>query len=180
MPRPHNLEERTVKITTPPWRDTDDQDRGEGCAAEPDPQPDLQQADRRAIRPNGTAAPSSLSLPLPSADDGQGRDGVTARSRPAGGPIAGDPVPLLFTPAQAATALQVRESWLRRRAASREVPCTFLGKHLRFSRADLDQIVADAARRITAQPSRGGRSASARRPRRPQGRDGASSRRPDA
>jgi excisionase family DNA binding protein len=180
MPRPHNLEEGTVETTTAPRRDTDGQGRGAGCAAEPDPQPDLQQADRRTVHPNGTAAPSSLSLPLPSTDGGQGGDGVAARSRPASGPVAGDPVPLLFTPAQAATVLQVRESWLRRRAASREVPCTFLGKHLRFSREDLEQIVADAARRVTAPPSRVGRGASARRPRRPQGRGGASSRRPDA
>ncbi|WP_376772810.1 helix-turn-helix domain-containing protein [Amycolatopsis endophytica] len=52
---------------------------------------------------------------------------------------------MLFTPAQAAELLQVRESWLRRRAARRQVPCTFLGKHLRFSRANLEQIVSDAA-----------------------------------
>ncbi|WP_375546536.1 helix-turn-helix domain-containing protein [Actinophytocola gossypii] len=52
----------------------------------------------------------------------------------------------VFTPAQAAAVLQVRESWLRRRAAERRVPCTMLGKHLRFSRADLDMIVADSAR----------------------------------
>ncbi|ONI71357.1 DNA-binding protein [Actinosynnema sp. ALI-1.44] len=52
----------------------------------------------------------------------------------------------MFTPAQAATVLQVRESWLRRRAAERRVPCTFLGKHLRFSRADLEAIVAEAQR----------------------------------
>ena len=50
---------------------------------------------------------------------------------------------LLFTPAQAAGLLQVRESWLRRRAGERRVPCSFVGKHLRFSRADLESIVAD-------------------------------------
>jgi excisionase family DNA binding protein len=52
---------------------------------------------------------------------------------------------LLYTPAEAATLLRVRESWLRRRAAARQVPCTFLGKHLRFSAADLAAIVARAA-----------------------------------
>src|SRR5687768_652395 len=55
--------------------------------------------------------------------------------RPVAGQVAGDAAPLLFTPSQAAQLLQVRESWLRRRAARRLVPCTFLGKHLRFSRA---------------------------------------------
>jgi excisionase family DNA binding protein len=52
---------------------------------------------------------------------------------------------MLFTPAQAAHRLQVRESWLRRRAAQRRIPCTFLGKHLRFSPANLNQIITDAA-----------------------------------
>jgi len=56
--------------------------------------------------------------------------------------------PAVFTPAQAAELLQVRESWLRRRAAQRQVPCTFLGKHLRFSPADLERIIADAARPV--------------------------------
>jgi len=66
--------------------------------------------------------------------------------QPAAGQVAGESVPLLFTPSQAAQLLQVRESWLRRRAARRLVPCTFLGKHLRFSRADLDAIATGAAR----------------------------------
>lgn len=52
---------------------------------------------------------------------------------------------LLLTPGQAAGLLQVRESWLRRRAAERRVSCTFVGKHLRFSRADLEAIVAAGA-----------------------------------
>jgi hypothetical protein len=51
----------------------------------------------------------------------------------------------LYTPAAAAQLLAVRESWLRRRAAARAVPCTYLGKHLRFSRADLEAIVQAAA-----------------------------------
>jgi excisionase family DNA binding protein len=58
--------------------------------------------------------------------------------------LAVDLGPLLYTPAQAAALLQVPESWLRRRAAARRLPCSFLGKHLRFSRADLDAIVAAA------------------------------------
>lgn len=72
--------------------------------------------------------------------------------------------PLLFTPAQAAALLQVRESWLRRRVARRAVPCTFLGKHLRFSSENLQQIASSAAR-----PAATGRGSSIRRSRRKKG-----------
>ncbi|MBB5808900.1 excisionase family DNA binding protein [Saccharothrix ecbatanensis] len=48
--------------------------------------------------------------------------------------------PRLYTPAQAAELLAVRESWLRRKAGQRAIPCTFLGKHLRFSAANLRDI----------------------------------------
>jgi len=56
------------------------------------------------------------------------------------------PLPRLYTPAEAADLLTVGESWLRRKAAARVVPCTLLGKHLRFSAADLAAIAAAAAR----------------------------------
>lgn len=58
--------------------------------------------------------------------------------------IAPDPEPVLYTAEQAAEMLQVRPSWLRRKATARAVPCRFLGKHLRFARADIDAI-ADAS-----------------------------------
>lgn len=48
--------------------------------------------------------------------------------------------PLLYTAEQAAALLQMRPSWLRRKAAARAVPCRFVGKHLRFSRADIETI----------------------------------------
>ncbi|WP_083267847.1 helix-turn-helix domain-containing protein [Lentzea guizhouensis] len=51
---------------------------------------------------------------------------------------------LLYTPGQAAVILTVKESWLRRQAGQRRIPSTRLGKHLRFSHADLDAIVASA------------------------------------
>jgi excisionase family DNA binding protein len=51
------------------------------------------------------------------------------------------PEPLLYTPEQAAERLGVKPSWLRRKAAARAVPCTFVGKHLRFSRADVEAII---------------------------------------
>lgn len=43
----------------------------------------------------------------------------------------------LYTPAAAAALLSIKESWLRRKAGTRAIPCTFLGRHLRFSHADL-------------------------------------------
>ncbi len=39
----------------------------------------------------------------------------------------------LCTPAEAAEILNIRESWLRHKAAARAIPCTFVGKHLRFT-----------------------------------------------
>jgi excisionase family DNA binding protein len=57
----------------------------------------------------------------------------------------GDAAQLLYTPAEAAALLRVRESWLRRKVAARLIPCTFLGRHLRFSAADLAAIVANHA-----------------------------------
>lgn len=48
---------------------------------------------------------------------------------------------ILFTAEQAAALLQVRPSWLRRRAA-RSIPCRLAGKHLRFARRDIDEIAS--------------------------------------
>jgi excisionase family DNA binding protein len=56
----------------------------------------------------------------------------------------------LYTPAEAADILTVRESWLRRQAGQRRIPCTFLGKHLRFSDADIQQIIAAGSQPISA------------------------------
>jgi excisionase family DNA binding protein len=52
----------------------------------------------------------------------------------------------LRTPAEAAEILRIRESWLRAKAAARAIPCTFIGKHLRFSDSDIAQIMAEGAR----------------------------------
>ena len=64
---------------------------------------------------------------------------------------------VLYTAEQAAARLQVRPSWLRRKAAARAVPCRYVGKHLRFSLADIHAI-ADAS----AQTPRGIRTPSTR------------------
>jgi excisionase family DNA binding protein len=74
----------------------------------------------------------------------------------------GQPVQLLYTPAEAAAVLRVRESWLRRRAAARQIPCTFLGRHLRFSPADLAAIVADHAEPAGGRRRRRGRRSTTR------------------
>jgi excisionase family DNA binding protein len=84
-----------------------------------------------------------------------------APSRPASGAQSDDPAhrlaagqrlvdQRLHTPAEAAALLTVRESWLRRQAGQRRIPCTFLGRHLRFSDRDLDAIVAAGSRAADA------------------------------
>jgi excisionase family DNA binding protein len=77
----------------------------------------------------------------------------TAANHGPGSSTAGD-APLLYTPAEAAQRLRVREPWLRKKAAARDVPCTFLGKHLRFSPTDLAAIVAASARPAVGRRSR--------------------------
>jgi hypothetical protein len=52
----------------------------------------------------------------------------------------------LHTPAEAAGVLKVRESWLKTKAAARLIPCTFIGKHLRFSDDDIAGIMKAGSR----------------------------------
>jgi hypothetical protein len=52
----------------------------------------------------------------------------------------------LHTAAEAARVLKVRESWLKTKAAARLIPCTFIGKHLRFSDDDIAEIMRAGAR----------------------------------
>ncbi|MDG4829941.1 helix-turn-helix domain-containing protein [Solwaraspora sp. WMMD1047] len=56
------------------------------------------------------------------------------------------PEPRLYTADQAAALLQISPSWLRRKATARSIPCTFIGKHLRFSPTDLEMIIKAGAR----------------------------------
>lgn len=74
--------------------------------------------------------------------------GDAARAGADGPGDAAEDEPLLYTVEEAAALLQVRSSWLRRKAATRAVPCTFLGKHLRFSRTDLDTIIDGGSRPV--------------------------------
>jgi hypothetical protein len=52
----------------------------------------------------------------------------------------------LHTIAETAQILKVRESWLKTKASARLVPCTFVGKHLRFSDDDIAEIMREGAR----------------------------------
>ncbi|WP_081748770.1 helix-turn-helix domain-containing protein [Nocardiopsis sp. CNT312] len=54
----------------------------------------------------------------------------------------------LLTIAQAARVLAVPESWLRERVRLRRVPHRRLGKHVRFTAADLERIVEQSAQRV--------------------------------
>jgi len=61
----------------------------------------------------------------------------------------------LHTAAEAAGILKVRESWLRTKAAARLIPCTFIGKHLRFSDDDIEDIMKAGAREPVTSRDRG-------------------------
>jgi excisionase family DNA binding protein len=63
----------------------------------------------------------------------------------------------LHTVAEAAEILKVRESWLKTKAAARLIPCTFVGKHLRFSDSDIAEIMQAGARRPVTVRKRGAR-----------------------
>jgi len=73
-------------------------------------------------------------------------------------PLDANTEQLLYTPAEAAALLRIRDSWLRRKAAARLIPSTFLGRHLRFSPADLAAIVAHHAQPVGARRRRRHRS----------------------
>jgi hypothetical protein len=64
----------------------------------------------------------------------------------------------LYTAEEAAGILKVRESWLKTKAAARLIPCTFIGKHLRFSDHDIAEIMKGGARQpITLRERRASR-----------------------
>jgi excisionase family DNA binding protein len=66
----------------------------------------------------------------------------------------------LHTVAEAARILKVRESWLKTKASARLIPCTFVGKHLRFSDDDIAEIMRSGARQpVTSRERRNGRTA---------------------
>jgi hypothetical protein len=63
----------------------------------------------------------------------------------------------LHTAAEAAGILKVRESWLKTNAAARLIPCTFIGKHLRFSDDGITETMRAGARQpVTSHRDEGG------------------------
>lgn len=63
-------------------------------------------------------------------------------------PDLADTARLLYTPQEAAHLLAVPESWLRRKAGRRLIPCTFVGKHLRFTPRDLSEITDAGSQQV--------------------------------
>lgn len=104
----------------------------------------------RAARHSTTRGDTPHSNPVVPSDSGdEVAVSVRAGSLRAGevhGQDGGFNEQILFTAEQAGQALAIPGSWLRDKAAAGEVPCRRLGKHLRFARADLEQIAATAAR----------------------------------
>ncbi|WP_376775067.1 helix-turn-helix domain-containing protein [Saccharopolyspora phatthalungensis] len=60
----------------------------------------------------------------------------------------------LYTPAEAAEILSIKESWLRRKAGTRSIPCTLIGRHLRFSATNLHEIADSGTRPARKRPGR--------------------------
>ena len=67
----------------------------------------------------------------------------------------------LHTAAEAASILKVRESWLKTKASARLIPCTFIGKHLRFSDEDIAEIMKAGARQPVTSRQPGSRRSTA-------------------
>jgi excisionase family DNA binding protein len=66
-----------------------------------------------------------------------------------GGAASVEPAALLSIE-DAARVLNVPVHWLRKKVTAREVPHTRLGKHVRFTRAHLDEIVAAGEQPVVA------------------------------
>jgi excisionase family DNA binding protein len=115
--------------------------------------PDPGRQHRRSRRTTTTAAASADGHAPPGGRSSSASRAPRASSvTPRPGEREGRSVLPLYTPRAAAQLLAVRESWLRRKAAARAVPCTFLGRHLRFSRADLEAIAQAAAQPALTAP----------------------------
>jgi excisionase family DNA binding protein len=100
--------------------------------------------DRHTTRTDQTGPSPRPATPQP-ARQPQPHPAAGAADHPQSAEPGTPPGALLYTPEQAAALLQVSPTWLRRKAAARAVPCTFIGKHLRFSRDDLAAILAAGA-----------------------------------
>jgi excisionase family DNA binding protein len=61
----------------------------------------------------------------------------------------------LLTPADVADLLSVSEAWVRRQAARHLIPCTRLGRQVRFTTEQVQQIVEAAAQPVAQLPAYG-------------------------
>ncbi len=97
------------------------------------------------MNPHGDASPSEPGRRPADLNDGRQASVHNGRGRDERDTSADT---VLYTPREAARLLSVPESWLRRKAGQRRIPCTMLGKHLRFSQADLARITTDGAQTV--------------------------------
>lgn len=63
--------------------------------------------------------------------------------------------PSLLTVDEAAELLSVPASWLRKRVAERKVPCTRLGRHVRFTREQLQDVITASSQPVASAPLTG-------------------------
>ncbi|MFI6093511.1 excisionase family DNA-binding protein [Streptomyces sp. NPDC051218] len=106
---------------------------------------------RQATPPQVDAAQAQNSDPGESADVPGGVQGDSDPGLPS--PETEASAPRLYTPEQAARLLQVPASWLRKRAADHAIAHTRIGRHLRFSTADLHALVHAGQHPPAAQPT---------------------------
>ena len=82
----------------------------------------------------------------------QSQSGVHSDSRLSDAGLA---EPLLLTLEEAAQALHVPVSWLRKRVSEHTVSCTRLGRHIRFTRQQLLAVVESAEQPVVPAPFTG-------------------------
>lgn len=63
--------------------------------------------------------------------------------------------PRLLTLDQAAGLLAVPASWLKQRVAAREIACTRLGRHIRFTQDQVDALIAACEQPVALRPLTG-------------------------
>lgn len=63
--------------------------------------------------------------------------------------------PTLLTLEQAARLLAVPTSWLKQRVSAREIACTRLGRHIRFTRDQVDALIAACEQPVALRPLTG-------------------------
>lgn len=61
-------------------------------------------------------------------------------------------VPLLYTVDEAAELLKVTNNWLEERVSAQAIPHRRLGRQIRFSQSDLDDLIAQSARQPVTAP----------------------------